>query len=127
MCTKSCTIANYDLNFLKITPCDFLIVPFNTILQQFMRKLLSILLLSLMMVQAIPVMQCLSSEKGILYTYVEEEKPNDTKEIKEGKEYLSFAEFATEFSDQAKFNITAVLHTHSSPLLEYITPPPDGC
>jgi hypothetical protein len=79
-----------------------------------------------MMVQAIPVLQCFSSE-GMLYTYLEEEKPGDTKEIKEGKEYLSAEDQHISFSGEAKINTRFFLHDQSAPALEYQTPPPDAC
>ena len=92
-----------------------------------MRKVISIFLLSLLLLQAIPVLHFFSAQKEIFYVYIDEEKPGDAKELKEGKEYLAVADNAGSFCQGEKTYPPFFLNRHSSPLLENLTPPPDPC
>src|SRR5215203_2037609 len=78
--------------FPKIKQLRFTVVICSLLLlRQFMRRIVSILFLSLMLLQAIPVLHFFSSQKEVFYTYIDEEKPDEksAKEKKDGKEYLS--------------------------------------
>ena len=79
------------------------------------------------MLQAIPVLHFFSSKKAIFYSYIDEEKPGDTKEVKESKEYVCITHSLTSFSEEEKTYPPFFLNHHSSPLLEQTTPPPDAC
>ena len=94
-----------------------------------MRKIVSILCLCLMLLQAIPVLHFFAEKKAVFYTYVDEEKPEQ--KSKAGKEELQkyvltaaqvFAEEET--APSVCFFLQKPL---SSPLLEFLTPPPDAC
>ena len=95
-----------------------------------MRKIISILFLFTMLLQAIPVLHFFTEKPEIFYTSIDEEKPSEkNKEMKEDivkdKAFLSF--YATSPVDL----ITVVLFQNyatqlpSSPHLEMLTPPPD--
>ncbi|HUC79926.1 MAG TPA: hypothetical protein VMR70_03385 [Flavisolibacter sp.] len=91
-----------------------------------MRRLISILFMSLLLLQAIPVLHFFSSQKEIFYVYIDEEKPdNSVKEKKYGKEYL----FLTPPSLPEKSILTGFPFLqedlYKSPLPEAITPPPN--
>ena len=91
-----------------------------------MRRIISVLFILLMLVQAIPVMHFFSSQKGVFYVYIDEEKPDGkSKEKKDGKECLSA--FYLPVSEQV---ITPMFRTgidmqYAWPFLESLTPPPD--
>lgn len=91
-----------------------------------MRRLVSILFLSLMLLQAIPVLHFFSSNKAIFYAYIDEEKPDD-KIKKEGKEYLTVSVAATFETKSKKEFFPFLVNHYSSPLLESLTRPPDAC
>ena len=92
-----------------------------------MRRIISILFLSLLLLQAIPVLHFFSFQKEVYYSYIDEEKPGDTKEIKDGKEYLQVTHHALlSFEEENTYPPFFVIDT-ASPLLEYATPPPDAC
>ncbi|HEX8313614.1 MAG TPA: hypothetical protein VF609_01395 [Flavisolibacter sp.] len=94
-----------------------------------MRRIVSILFLSLMLLQAIPVLHFFSSQKEVFYTNIDEEKPNEkiAKEKKEGKEYLSLeVEPPVDQLIQTKYSAAADTN-YSSPTLTFLTPPPDAC
>lgn len=94
-----------------------------------MRKLISILFLSLMLLQAIPVLHFFSSQKEVFYSYIDEEKPDDksAKEKKEkGKEYLSL-EVGPPVELRIQTAYTSATDTnYASPVLASHTPPPDA-
>ena len=96
---------------------------------QLMRGFLSILFLSLMLLQAIPVLHFFSSHKAVFYSYVDEEKPEQKSKIekKDQAEFLSVTEnlFREEENPASFVRFSAAKPT--SPLLEYTTPPPDAC
>jgi hypothetical protein len=94
-----------------------------------MRKIVSILCLFLMLLQAIPVLHFFAERKAIFYSYVDEEKPEQKSKV--GKEDFnqqstvashSFAE-----EESARLFWPFVQKHHSSPFLEFLTPPPDAC
>jgi hypothetical protein len=91
-----------------------------------MRRVISILFLSLMLLQAIPVLHFFSSNKAIFYAYIDEEKP-DEKVKKEGKESFSITLIPTFEANTKKEFSPYLLNQYSSPLLEALTPPPDAC
>ena len=93
-----------------------------------MRRFISILFLSLMMLQAIPVLHFFSSQSEVFYVYIDEEKPDEkSKEKKEVKESLSLhLEVPVLLRIETLFNLTTE-RSYRSPLLEFLTPPPDAC
>ena len=94
-----------------------------------MRRIVSILFLSLMLLQAIPVLHFFSSQKEVFYTYIDEEKPDEkpAKEKKDGKEYISILveAFTDQPSNTTYFSVAE--DRYSSPTLSLTTPPPDIC
>ena len=94
----------------------------------FMRRIISILFLSLMLLQAIPVLHFFSSQKEIFYTYIDEEKPDEKfKEKKECKEFLSTT-LISPVEQTAKTLFSPIIESHYiSPKLEFVAPPPDFC
>ena len=93
-----------------------------------MRKIISILFLSLMLLQAIPVLHFFAAQKEIFYVYIDEEKPNEKfKAKKEGKEFLSTT-LISPAEQTVKTLFSPVIECdYISPKLEYVTPPPDFC
>jgi hypothetical protein len=94
-----------------------------------MRRIVSILFLSLMLLQAIPVLHFFSSQKEVFYTYIDEEKPVEklTKEKKDAKEYITLLVEAFVEQPANKTYSTAAERSYSSPILTLTTPPPDIC
>lgn len=93
-----------------------------------MRRLVSILFLSLMMLQAIPVLHFFSSQKEVFYVYIDEEKPEvKEKETKEGKELLSHFDALPPAKEVRTQFASYSVRNYSAPLLEFLTPPPDAC
>jgi hypothetical protein len=94
-----------------------------------MRKIVSILCLSLMLLQAIPVLHFFFEKKAVFYAYVDEEKPEQKSKV--GKDdcqhyiVLTTQPFPEEKARHAFSPF--VQKRHSSPLLEFLTPPPDAC
>lgn len=94
-----------------------------------MRRLVSILFLSLLLLQAIPVLHFFSSQKQIFYALIDEEKPVEkvSVEKKAGKEYCfqtcAFAPPVVEVT--ARFR-PFPLHPYTSPTLDALTPPPNA-
>ena len=105
-------------------------VPYRQLfLHRLVRKLIAILFLSLLMLQAIPVLHFFSSQKAVFYSYVDEEKP-DQKSKAEKEDYQKEAcQVAYPFSDEEirPLFLPFVEKQHSSPYLEALTPPPDAC
>jgi hypothetical protein len=81
-----------------------------------------------MLLQAIPVLHFFSSQAEVFYVYIDEEKPDEkSKEKKEGKEVLSLSiDFTVSLSNKRIFNPSPE-SVYGSPLLEFLTPPPDAC
>lgn len=96
-------------------------------LHHLMRKIFSILFLSLMLLQAIPVLHFFFSQKEVFYTYIDEEKPDGKSiEKKDGKEFLSLSlpsPLTQTIKKQFPFHVE---NQPASPLLECLTPPPDA-
>lgn len=91
-----------------------------------MRRIISVLFILLMLVQAIPVMHFFSSQKGVFYVYIDEEKPDGkSKEKKDGKECLSA--FYLPVSEQVITPLftTGIDSQYAWPFLDSLTPPPD--
>ncbi len=97
-----------------------------------MKKIISIVFLMTMLLQAIPVLHFFTERPEIFYTSLDEEKPSEkNKETKEDKQedktFLSF--YATSYIKliaSINFqNYTSQLP--SSPHLEMLAPPPDFC
>lgn len=93
-----------------------------------MRRVISMLFLSLMLLQAIPVLHFFSSQKEVFYVYIDEEKTEENaKEKKESKEYLSLtSSFSLPEINKPHFPPGTDKH-YTFPLLEFLTPPPDRC
>jgi flagellar basal body-associated protein FliL len=93
-----------------------------------MRRVISIFFISLMLLQAIPVLHFFSSQKEVFYAYIDEEKPSEkSKETKEGKEYLSLSDMTPTEEELTTQFFPASVNAYASPLLEFLTPPPDFC
>ncbi|HVF98099.1 MAG TPA: hypothetical protein VM871_12290 [Flavisolibacter sp.] len=97
-----------------------------------MKKVVSILFLVTMLLQAIPVLHFFTEKPEIFYTSIDEEKPSEkgkeTKEDKQGdKAFLSFCTpVSVKVVEAICFqNYTSLLPP--SPHLEMLTPPPDFC
>lgn len=94
-----------------------------------MKRLVSILFLSLLLLQAIPVLHFFSEEKAVFYSLIDEEKPVEKwgLEKKEGKEYLSAFQvpLVTEVTNRCFPSFR--LSLYSSPTLDALTPPPNAC
>jgi hypothetical protein len=94
-----------------------------------MRKIVSILCLSLLLLQAIPVLHFFAEKKAVFYAYVDEEKPEQKSKV--GKDELNkYLVTATQLFSEEKTRLPFspfVQKHHSSPLLEFLTPPPDAC
>lgn len=93
----------------------------------FMKKMVAILFLVLLCLQAIPVLHFFSSKKSVFYTYVDEDKPTEAKmkEKAPGKEYLSFSVVLPEAQPVVTEYRTFLISSLTSPYLEAFTPPPD--
>ena len=93
-----------------------------------MRRIISILFLSLLLLQAIPVLHFFSSQKEVFYSYVDEEKPDSkVKEKKDGKEYLSLEALSSFVLHEKNQFARLVVKQYNSPHLDLLTPPPDAC
>ena len=111
-------------------PCFRLLGVDSYFCRRFMRRVISILFLSLMLLQAIPVLHFFSSQKAVFYTYVDEEKP-EQKIKSTGKEDLNKEALATSYllteEENAPVFFPFIERQPSAPLLEFLTPPPDAC
>ncbi|HYH13629.1 MAG TPA: hypothetical protein VD794_00320 [Flavisolibacter sp.] len=92
-----------------------------------MRRIISILFLSLMLLQAIPVLHFFSSQKEVFYVYIDEEKLEEKKDSKVSKELFTLI-VCSPAEQLIKTYFSPGTDTYySSPLLEFLTPPPDHC
>lgn len=94
-----------------------------------MRKIIAIFLVSLMLLQAVPVLHFFSSQKAVFYSYVDEEKP-EQKSKAEGEEYNKHLTITPQFFMEEEGSqpfSPFIARQLSSPLLEALTPPPDAC
>ena len=90
-----------------------------------MKKFITIVLMVLLFLQAIPVMNFFVS--GNVYSYVDEDKPGELKmkDKKECKEFISPGLFLwPQETNKINFEYLDVFFL-ASPYLKYITPPPD--
>lgn len=93
-----------------------------------MRRIISILFLSLMLLQAIPVLHFFSSQEEIFYAYIDEEKPDEkSKEKKESKEFLLPTSFSPTVQTIKTHFSPGIDSYYVTPILEFLTPPPDRC
>jgi hypothetical protein len=92
-----------------------------------MRRIISILFLSLMLLQAIPVLHFFSSQKEVFYVYIDEEKLEEKKDSKESKELVTLLISSPTEQTIKTFFPSGTDTYYSSPLLEFLTPPPDYC
>jgi hypothetical protein len=79
-----------------------------------------------MLLQAIPVLHFFSSHKAVFFALMDEEKPEvKSKATKDGKECLAI--IITTLDEQAaeKHVVRHSPNSYPSPLLEFLTPPPD--
>lgn len=92
-----------------------------------MKKIIAILGLVLMFMQAVPVLHLFVSE-DIAFTLVEEDKPAETKlkEKKDGKEYVHHCHYWVVDVQQQHLSCCSYLSALPAPFLESFTPPPDG-
>ena len=94
-----------------------------------MRKLIALLLIFLMLLQAIPVLHFFSSHKAVFYSYVDEEKP-EQKFKAANQEYQKHSTAIPPFfieEESSRTFLPFVVKRISSPLLEALTRPPDAC
>ena len=84
-----------------------------------------------MLLQAIPVLHFFSSHKAVFYTYIDEEKPEQKlkfgKEKEEPAKEYNLALHAMQEEENKSFYAGFLEKQPPSPLLEFLTPPPDAC
>lgn len=93
-----------------------------------MRRLVSILFLLLLFLQNIPVLHVFSSEPHRFYVSIDEDKPSEQKEVKDGKEYPVHINHPLLSALDKEVAITykaAAAHLYTNPYLEFNSPPPD--
>jgi uncharacterized protein YxeA len=90
-----------------------------------MRRIISLLFLLLMLLQAIPVLHFFSSQKEVFYVYIDEEKQDDSP--KEKKESFSLSSFSAAEQTIKTHYSSGTETNYASPILEFLTPPPDYC
>ncbi|HEU4904058.1 MAG TPA: hypothetical protein VFT06_14730 [Flavisolibacter sp.] len=94
-----------------------------------MRRIFAILFTLLLLLQAIPVLHFFSSHKSVFYSYVDEEEPGQKSKVekKELKECLSVVPDLPLAEEKAPFYLPLSEEAPSSPILEFLTPPPNAC
>ena len=94
-----------------------------------MRKLVSIFFLSLMLLQAIPVLHFFAEKKEVFYSYVDEEEPEHKSKVekKAFKEYLPLFFVAGAAGENNRRYRPFSEDQPLSPSLEFLTPPPNAC
>ncbi len=81
-----------------------------------------------MLLQAIPVLHFFSSRAEVFYAYIDEEKPDEKSKVKkEVKEILTLTIDLTILPSNKQIFNPRTESIYSSPLLEFLTPPPDAC
>ena len=93
-----------------------------------MKKWIAILFVSLLCLQAIPVLHFFAAEKSVFYAYVDEDKPDECKlkQKKETNDCLSnFALPVAEEASAKKYHPLQLLSL-PAPYLESFTPPPNA-
>ena len=95
-----------------------------------MRKLISILFLSLLLLQAIPVLHFFSAKKAIFYSLIDEEKPVEKniveKKAIEEKEFLSFWQTALPKQTNSRVFAPFSVPPYTSPTLDAPALPPNA-
>jgi len=94
-----------------------------------MRLIFYILFLSLVLVQAMPVLQLLSSQKEVCYLQIDEEESKVKSEgKKEIKDFFSYMLSHPTTQRHTSHNVNLVVNSHyRSPIVELLSPPPDHC
>lgn len=84
--------------------------------------------LSLLLLQAIPVLHFFAERKADFYSLIDEEKPSEKSEVekKAGKEFTTGADESLSIQTALPFFNTFALHPYAAPLLEDLTPPPNA-
>ena len=92
-----------------------------------MKKFITIGLLLLLFLQAIPVVGFFASPGDNFYSYVDEDKPGELKmkDKKDGKEYVSSGLFLWSQEVAIGSFEKPDISSPTSPYLQYLTPPPD--
>lgn len=93
-----------------------------------MKRLISILFLLLLLLQGIPVLHAFSSEPHRFYVSIDEDKPSEQKEVKDGKEYPVHIDHPLLSVVDNKVAVTykaEAEHLYANPYLEFNSPPPD--
>jgi hypothetical protein len=92
-----------------------------------MKKFITIVLLLLLFLQAIPVVSFFASPDDNFYSYVDEDKPGELKikDKKECKEYVSPGLFLWSQEVAIGSFEKPDISSPASPYLQYLTPPPD--
>jgi hypothetical protein len=92
-----------------------------------MKKWIAILFVSLLCLQAVPVLHFFASEKSVFYAYVDEDKPDECKlkQKKESNDCLSGFPFLLEADPLIKQYSSLRALSLPAPYLESFTPPPD--
>jgi hypothetical protein len=95
----------------------------------FMRLIFYILFLSLILVQAMPVLQLFSSQREVFYLQIDEEESNVKSEgKKEIKDFFSYILPHPTTQRNTSHNVNLVVnHNYRSPIVELSSPPPDHC
>jgi hypothetical protein len=92
-----------------------------------MRRIIATIFLSLLMLQAIPVLHFFSTRGEVFYTSIDEEKSGeDLKEKKAGKEFLSVEMDVTIYFPVNTSYYPVINNSYASPSLALLTPPPDA-
>jgi hypothetical protein len=95
-----------------------------------MRRIISILFTCLLLLQGIPVLHFFSSQPEVFYAYIDEDKPTEKKEVKDGKEVmecLSTHDYSLHQLTVSSSYIHSNEPLHLAPCLEAQSPPPDFC
>jgi hypothetical protein len=93
------------------------------------KKLIAILFVFVMLLQAIPVLHFFSSQKEVFYTYVDEDKPEETKVVKNKTEAKALSSLPTiiTFVDRQPLKHAALLKQRlPSPYIAAHLQPPDA-
>lgn len=95
-----------------------------------MRRLISIFFLSLLLLQAIPVLHFFSARKTVFYSLIDEEKPVEKtvveKKASEEKEFLALFETGPVVKTVQRCFAPFFVSPYTSPSLDCITPPPNA-
>lgn len=81
-----------------------------------------------MLLQAIPVLHFFTAKEAVFYTYVDEEKPEQKSKVGKDDFNQEFTVSSHSFTEEVstRFFGPFIQNHHLSPLLEFLTPPPDA-